>query len=639
MSEPVPFKQHQPVWVENSNSTWHRHFVLRLVDGNKVDFGGFGIFHQSKVCDEVKISHAPTLLEQIEEPGVQRTRALSALRFLVSHQNSSNRRPLCLQHDLIPKMIKIIRTGNWEDQLAACWIVRHGGRGDIEMLNLMFKEGVISAVVPLLSPSNPHDELHSIAVQCVTAITYSPVNKGPTIQMGVLPPLTQSIQADRNPADVFIALSNMAGDFNSSRAITNHGIFDLIDMDKVRNDDKLLMDCLKMISSLVAAYPLAASKTVQKKAILEKAVEVVQRGNCQRWTPESLESWALTLIQRIALFEFARGTLVKLNTIEILSRMVEMESYQSMKATMAVAILVGREDQAKAHNFLEPSKIGSMKALLQLFENVVKGNNGQGYSAGIFSLTEVSLVFRNLCVGDTSKKLASLQQIHHLLIKVLNEKDNEPMEAIEHTIALLLDMSKAAKKHFARNADLVPALRKWHSRPEISHNMRNYLHQLLMEFDYKYRSTGLQVVSEKDSQEKRVFISYSWFHQPIIMKIANELKDRGMKVWFDLDQKMETTEDIADCLATSCAIIVDVCQQYQESANTRLEGQLALQLGIPAIPVFLEDNYNANGWLALLLRSTQCPGIKFYEGCDFEQSFQRIIDSLLSLGMQIPLSG
>lgn len=640
----VPYEPYQPIWVENKASIWIAATLYETCPGGKSGWvrSNYGLHHQSKVCDDVELSDAPALLELVQKPGLERTRALSSIRFLISQQHTVNRVPMAFEYGMIPIIIKVIREGSEEDKLAACWIIRHGGRGDISILDRIFKEGAIPAVVPLLSPKNQNEKLHSIAVQCVTAITYSANNKKWTIRMGVLPPLADSLRENWNAADVFIALSNMAGDDDNSESITNHGIFDMIDIDSAAEDDKLLMNCMKMISSLVAGFHPASAKTVQKQEILEMAIQVVQRVNCQLWIPESLESWALTLIQRIALFEFARKPLLDMGAIAILSEMMIGSCYQSMKAAMAVAILIGRTDEARTRAVLHHKKVQPFPRLVELLKNVVEGKNGPGYSAGIFSLLEVTTVFRNLTTPENMPKLIQAG-VPQYLVRILQEK-REPLAAIELTAATLLDIARfeepterlgkkqknqhpnyTPSKLVQNIPELVVTLKKWLRNKEISSQLQDDLSQLLWVFDTKHSLGGDNgYLEESKQEEKHIFISYSWAHQEIVLKMTNKLKKSGLKVWFDQDCK--EPQYMVEGL-TSCAVmLVDASPQYKESARCCKEGQYALQLGLPVIPLVTEPKYKANGWLNLLLGDSERFG--FYEGCDFNESFRGVLGAL-----------
>jgi len=187
----------------------------------------------------------------------------------------------------------------------------------------------------------------------------------------------------------------------------------------------------------------------------------------------------------------------------------------------------------------------------------------------------------------------------------------------------------SAKEELENNPDFLPALMKWERNPNISSQMRSHVTQLLWMFDSNRRRglhSGPADGSQKQTEDKHVFISYSWAHQPVVLKMANELKRCGLKVWFDLDCKCETVDDMVEGLINACAVLVDVSPQYKESANCRTEGQYALQLGIPVIPMRMEANYKANGWLSLLSSGTKCHD--FFDGCDFDQSFRGVLKDL-----------
>ena len=73
-----------------------------------------------------------------------------------------------------------------------------------------------------------------------------------------------------------------------------------------------------------------------------------------------------------------------------------------------------------------------------------------------------------------------------------------------------------------------------------------------------------------DADEKHVMISYQWDNQPLVKKIADYLKERGFKVWFDLyDMKGYIMDDMATAVENASYLIVCLSRRYKNSPNTR----------------------------------------------------------------------
>ena len=58
---------------------------------------------------------------------------------------------------------------------------------------------------------------------------------------------------------------------------------------------------------------------------------------------------------------------------------------------------------------------------------------------------------------------------------------------------------------------------------------------------------------------------------------------------------------MADAIDAAHTVIYCVSQAYKDSQNCRLEAMYAHQIGVQMVPVMLEDNYQPNGWLGMLL--------------------------------------
>jgi len=102
--------------------------------------------------------------------------------------------------------------------------------------------------------------------------------------------------------------------------------------------------------------------------------------------------------------------------------------------------------------------------------------------------------------------------------------------------------------------------------------------------------------------DKVVFISYNWGHQKEVVRLSNDLKAAGYKIWLDVDQMAgSTVEAMADGLDSASVVIVDISPQYKESPNCRLEGMYAMQRRLPLIPIMFAERYSPTGWLGLLL--------------------------------------
>lgn len=101
---------------------------------------------------------------------------------------------------------------------------------------------------------------------------------------------------------------------------------------------------------------------------------------------------------------------------------------------------------------------------------------------------------------------------------------------------------------------------------------------------------------------KHAFLSYQWDIQEQVKTIKELLNTRNVKCWMDIDGGMKA--DIYDSMAGgvqgAACLLCFMTQAYQDSANCKLELKFAQQSGVPIIPVMMQANFKASGWLAIL---------------------------------------
>merc|ERR1719272_1159826 len=101
---------------------------------------------------------------------------------------------------------------------------------------------------------------------------------------------------------------------------------------------------------------------------------------------------------------------------------------------------------------------------------------------------------------------------------------------------------------------------------------------------------------------KHAFLSYQWDVQEQVKEIKEKLKQRNVKCWMDIDGGMKSNiyDSMAEGLQGAACVVCFMTQAYQDSANCKLELQFAQQSGVPIIPVMMQANFAAKGWLGIL---------------------------------------
>ena len=99
-----------------------------------------------------------------------------------------------------------------------------------------------------------------------------------------------------------------------------------------------------------------------------------------------------------------------------------------------------------------------------------------------------------------------------------------------------------------------------------------------------------------------VMISYRWDAQEVLVKVKTKLQASGYRIWMDLEQMGGSTlEAMAKAVENAAVVLVCVSQRYKESPNCRSEAEYAYQLRKDIIPLMMQRNYQADGWLGMLV--------------------------------------
>ena len=101
---------------------------------------------------------------------------------------------------------------------------------------------------------------------------------------------------------------------------------------------------------------------------------------------------------------------------------------------------------------------------------------------------------------------------------------------------------------------------------------------------------------------KHAFLSYQWDVQDQVKVIKAKLNNRYIKCWMDIDggMKSDIYDSMAEGVQGAACVLCFMTQAYQDSANCKLELKFAQQSGVPIIPVMMQPDFKAKGWLGIL---------------------------------------
>jgi hypothetical protein len=130
----------------------------------------------------------------------------------------------------------------------------------------------------------------------------------------------------------------------------------------------------------------------------------------------------------------------------------------------------------------------------------------------------------------------------------------------------------------------------------------------LFELDEEARSCKRTAASadhgetSKDKSVPHIMASYNWGHQDTILRLVKALQARGYAVWVDVEQmKGSTVDAMAEAVEGAQVMLIGVSRAYKESSNCRMEAQYGIQRQKDMIPLMMQEGYQPDGWLGMLL--------------------------------------
>ena len=101
--------------------------------------------------------------------------------------------------------------------------------------------------------------------------------------------------------------------------------------------------------------------------------------------------------------------------------------------------------------------------------------------------------------------------------------------------------------------------------------------------------------------KSHAMLSYQWDCQDQVKAIRATLEDRGLHCWMDIDNfSTDIYDSMAEGVQGAFCILACMSQQYQDSANCKLELKFAQQSGIPIVPLMMVPGWKATGWLGII---------------------------------------
>ena len=217
-------------------------------------------------------------------------------------------------------------------------------------------------------------------------------------------------------------------------------------------------------------------------------------------------------------------------------------------------------------------------------------------SSGLLSAKELAEGLSHLAINDTNKKVLGHKGAVHVLISVLKTSNEDEEKASAARALWMLAFNDNNKEVIRQEKGALETLRQLqHSKdPEVQKAAAGALWEL--------EGKTARESNKTETTGNHVMISYQWDSQDVLIEVKNRLQASGYRVWMDLEQMGGSTlEAMAKAVENASVVLVCVSQRYKESPNCRSEAEYAYQLRKDIIPLMMQRNYKADGWLGMLV--------------------------------------
>ena len=239
--------------------------------------------------------------------------------------------------------------------------------------------------------------------------------------------------------------------------------------------------------------------------------------------------------------------------------------------------------------------------------------NAEDRRSNGFSAKELAEGLSHLAINDNNKQILGCEGAIRVLTSTLqtSSDDEERASAVKALWMLAFDDSN---KDIIREGDgTVDILRTLHHSQNAE--VQKVAAGALWEIEGK--TARDKADKTKEGSGNHVMISYQWDAQDVLVQVKNQLQANGYRVWMDLEQMGGSTLDaMAKAVENAAVVLICVSQRYKESPNCRSEAEYAYQLGKDIIPLMMEENYKADGWLGMLLGTKLCIGFQSKDNID-----------------------
>ncbi|CAF1468349.1 unnamed protein product [Rotaria sordida] len=334
---------------------------------------------------------------------------------------------------------------------------------------------------------------------------------------------------------------------------------------------------------------------------------------------------------RILLNDLKNKSDAKTDLIKILNDLSKNESNEQiqLKAIELTSLLVSEEEFRKENN---------TEQVTGLF---VKNFNAALEDGKTNKVDEVLKGFTDLVQNEDVKEEVIKQNALPSIIKFAKETHDNPVPL---EIVFAMTFNTEAKKMIREDTEFVDHIKQLRDseKKDVSKMAHGIMWKMEDEEKFKQKEEEKkkhQVETSKESSDTEskpydMMISYCWAQQPLCHKINDRLEQDGYKVWLDRDEmRGSIIECMAEAIEQSRFVLICMSSNYKKSTNCKAEAEYAFNRKSKIIPLIVEPEYKADGWLGFLAGSKIYIDFADKEGEEFEKAYELLIEELKRNGL------
>ncbi|XP_022083194.1 uncharacterized protein LOC110975222 [Acanthaster planci] len=331
------------------------------------------------------------------------------------------------------------------------------------------------------------------------------------------------------------------------------------------------------------------------------------------------------LLNSIRLGEGNRAIYRKAGAVEILHTLMSCTFLiVRVQCLLTLSYIINEEESEKI-----TASDGSIDTLLTWIREALRTKNHKTKRFG-FSVEELMIGLNNLALNDNNKvkivQKGGLDPLAKMLTVAFSIQEQELAAGLAWKLAFIPSNRPVIQQH----KPLIEALTSMRACESVT--VREACTGALWETsEGQIDLPGHVLHTEHLANDKHIMISYQWDVQRRMIMLKDQLIKAGYRVWMDVD-KMEgdILGTMAEAVENSAVVLVSLSQKYKDSHNTRTEATYAYKQNIPIIPLLVEEDYNADGWLGALVGTLLY--FKFFEDGQVEQNLPHLVQEIGSRG-------